>query len=156
MIIHEYVSQHCFQGINSVDFEILATDISSRVLLKAKEAKYYEHEVARGLSPAYKQRYFEVNGDFWTLKDEIKKMVEFRQLNLTKPLSFLGRFDVIFCRNVLIYFNFEMKGKIIAQFLEMLKPAGVLFLGASENLYMLQGFESQTIAGSVIYRKKTI
>jgi chemotaxis protein methyltransferase CheR len=89
------------------------------------------------------------------VKDPIKKMVSFRQLNLLNSYSLMGKFDIVFCRNVLIYFAPEIKKQIIAQFEGVLNPKKYLFLGASESLTGLnQNFEMVRCNPGIIYQKK--
>ncbi|MDR1726786.1 MAG: protein-glutamate O-methyltransferase CheR [Acidobacteriota bacterium] len=136
------------------DFGILGTDISSRVLSKALEAKYTVLDVARGLPPEMRDRYFERDGDSFHVRKEICGMMEFKALNIQEPFSQLGGFDVILCRNILIYFNDDAKRKILAQFFQILAPGGYLMLGSAENLYGLnKDFVTERYGATVMYRK---
>jgi chemotaxis protein methyltransferase CheR len=118
------------------DWSILATDISHRVLLSAKEAVYPEDRL-RAVSPERLRRYcLRGEGDAQgqvKLQDKIRDRVQFGQLNLCKPFSGLGPFDVIFLRNVLIYFDLETKVDVVDRVLSMLKPGGLFFLGTAEG-----------------------
>ena len=90
------------------------------------------------------------------LKDAVRKNVSFRHLNLLDSYTLLGKFDIIFCRNVLIYFSPEVKMKIIKQFSQALNPRGYLFLGASESLSSLNNdFDMVRCNPGIVYRKKT-
>lgn len=116
--------------------QILATELSATMLEASKKGEYDALAIARGLSQERLQRYFEkmaVSGR-WKVKDEIRQRVEFRQLNLLDSYATLGKFDVVFCRNVLIYFSAEVKKDILRRIHATLKPGGYLFLGASEAL----------------------
>lgn len=115
--------------------QILATDLSPSMLAACKAAEYDSLAIGRGLSGERLQRYFDASGTGrWVVKPAIRNRVEFRPLNLLESYSSLGRFDVIFCRNVLIYFSPEVKKDILRRFHAALKPGGYLFLGASEAL----------------------
>jgi len=151
ILIAEYVRDN--PGTGETDFSILATDISPRVLALAQQGEYTEREIARGLSAAQVARHFERRGDVWRVRESLRRLVEFRRLNLTQPLDNLGLFDVILCRNVLIYFDEAMKRKIVRQLRAQLYPTGWLMLGSAENLYTLDaGFESIHFGETLLYR----
>jgi chemotaxis protein methyltransferase CheR len=114
--------------------EIVATDLSEAALARAEQARYSQFEVQRGLAKEQIQRYFRPTGDMWQLRDEIRSRVQFRQFNLLSPYDGLGTFDVIFCRNVLIYFEPERKTDILGRMSRQLAGDGLLALGASESI----------------------
>ena len=114
--------------------EIVATDLSQEVLEKSKAGIYSQFEVQRGLPIQMLVKYFTQNGELWQLKAEIRGMVQHRQLNLLQDFSHLGTFDIIFCRNVLIYFDQDTKANIFGRISRMLEPDGVLALGAAESV----------------------
>lgn len=114
--------------------EIVATDLSQAVLEKSKAGIFSQFEVQRGLPIQLLVKYFTQIGEFWQLNADIRAMVQHRQLNLLQDFSHLGMFDVIFCRNVLIYFDQETKTDIFARLAKMLDPDGVLVLGAAESV----------------------
>ncbi|MEQ8824503.1 MAG: protein-glutamate O-methyltransferase CheR [Filomicrobium sp.] len=114
--------------------EIVATDLSDSVLEKAKEGKYSQFEVQRGLSTPLLLKYFKQIGDRWQVKPEYRSQINFRQFNLLNPMTGLGRFDVVFCRNVLIYFDAKTKGEILKKIRGVMNDDGVLLLGASETV----------------------
>lgn len=116
------------------EVEITATDISPTVLKAAKEAKYDGLSMARGMSDERKSRFFTQVDKLWEVKPEIRKRVSFRELNLLDSYTALGKFDVIFCRNVLIYFSSDLKRDIISRMSKQLNPGGLLILGSSESL----------------------
>ncbi len=141
-------------GVLPEDFLITGTDISSDVLAKAMAGEFSEIEVGRGLEVAQLQRHFEQIGKNWVVKPHLRDLVEFRQLNLMQKFTHLGSFDVVFCRNVLIYFDLETKRKILSQIYNMLAPDGILVLGVSENTYTISDkFESFNCGKSVFYKK---
>ena len=116
------------------DFEIVATDISSAALSYAKEGTYDKLALSRGLTEIRKLRFFNSNGKNWQVKNKIRKMVSFKELNLQKSFFNLAKFDVIFCRNVLIYFSDDLKRDILTRFAKALNPKGYLFVGGSEQI----------------------
>lgn len=114
--------------------EIQGTDLSNDVLEKAKAGLYTQFEVQRGLPIQLLLKYFEQQGDTWRLSPQIRAMVQYRQLNLLDSFSSLGQFDIIFCRNVLIYFDNETKVKILERIAKQLSPDGFMVLGAAETV----------------------
>lgn len=114
--------------------EILGTDISSSVLEKAKVGLYSQFEVQRGLPIQMLVKYFEQHGEMWQIDASLRGMIEYRELNLLKDLSTLGAFDIIFCRNVLIYFDRETKTQVLESIWRLMPKDGVLFLGGAETV----------------------
>ena len=114
--------------------EIIATDLSQEVLEKAKSGVYSQFEVQRGLPIQHLVKYFKPNGETWQINPELRAMVQHRQLNLLQDFSHLGTFDVIFCRNVLIYFDQETKINIFNRLARQIEPDGFLVLGAAETV----------------------
>jgi chemotaxis protein methyltransferase CheR len=114
--------------------EIVATDLSQEVLEKSKAGIYSQFEVQRGLPIQLLVKYFAQTGELWQLNADVRGMVQHRQLNLLEDFSHLGRFDVIFCRNVLIYFDQETKANIFERLAKVLEPDGTLMLGAAESV----------------------
>jgi len=114
--------------------EIVATDISQEVLEKSKAGIYSQFEVQRGLPIQMLVKYFKQNGDLWQINPEIRAMVQHRQLNLLHDFSQLGVFDIIFCRNVLIYFDQDTKINIFGRLAKIMEPDGFLVLGAAETV----------------------
>jgi chemotaxis protein methyltransferase CheR len=114
--------------------EIVATDLSQEVLEKAKSGIYSQFEVQRGLPVQLLVKYFTQIGEHWQISSEIRSMVQHRPLNLLQDFSHLGKFDVIFCRNVLIYFDQDTKAGIFARLAKALEPDGTVLLGAAETV----------------------
>jgi chemotaxis protein methyltransferase CheR len=114
--------------------EILATDLSQEVLEKSKAGIYSQFEVQRGLPIQMLVKYFTQLGELWQLNPDIRAMVQHRQLNLLQDFSHLGKFDIIFCRNVLIYFDQNTKATIFERLARMIESDGVLTLGAAESV----------------------
>lgn len=114
--------------------EILATDLSQAVLEKSKSGMFSQFEVQRGLPIQMLVKYFTQTGEFWQLNADIRAMVQFRQLNLLQDFSHLGAFDIVFCRNVLIYFDQHTKIGIFNRLARLMEPDGFLVLGAAETV----------------------
>jgi len=114
--------------------EIVGTDISREILEKAKSGIYSQFEVQRGLPIQLLLKYFEKKDDLWQANSALRTMVQYKELNLLGDLQGMGRFDVVFCRNVLIYFDQETKGRVLEQISRLMPPDGVLFLGGAETV----------------------
>jgi len=114
--------------------EILATDLSQGVLEKSRAGIFSQFEVQRGLPIQMLVKHFTQAGELWHLNADIRAMVMHRQLNLLQDFSHLGSFDVIFCRNVLIYFDADTKAEIFGRLAQAIEPDGVLLLGAAESV----------------------
>jgi chemotaxis protein methyltransferase CheR len=114
--------------------EILATDLSQGVLEKSKSGIYSQFEVQRGLPIQMLVKYFRQTGELWQINADIRAMVQHRQLNLLHDFSQLGVFDVIFCRNVLIYFDQDTKVDMLNRLAKATEPDGFLVLGAAETV----------------------
>jgi chemotaxis protein methyltransferase CheR len=123
-----------FAGLAGWRVEIVATDLSHEVLEKSKAGIYSQFEVQRGLPIQMLVRYFTQVGELWQLNADIRAMVQHRQLNLLEDFSHVGTFDVIFCRNVLIYFDQETKAGVFDRLARSIEPDGVLTLGAAESV----------------------
>lgn len=133
MMVEEYKRQA--MGNLPRPVQIVATDLSSTVLDQAKRGEYDKLSVMRGLSSERLDRYFD-NPDpaLWRVKSFVKERIDFRSLNLMDSYAALGKFDIVFCRNVLIYFNADLKRQILQKIHAALRPQGLLFLGSSEGL----------------------
>ena len=112
---------------------ILATDLAEHVLARARQGRYRQLEVNRGLPATYLSKYFVRHGLEWEVAPELKRNIDFRQLNLIGEWGPLPKFDVVFLRNVLIYFDVETKKQILGRVRKLLKPGGWLFLGSAET-----------------------
>lgn len=128
MVLREH-----FQSIASWPTRFIATDLASEVLKKAREGRYSQLEVNRGLPAPLLIKYFTKDGLDWKVKDDLKRMVEFKEQNLLDSFAISGQLDVIFIRNVLIYFDVETKKAILAKCRRLLRPDGFLFLGGAET-----------------------
>ncbi|MDC7683201.1 protein-glutamate O-methyltransferase CheR [Asticcacaulis sp. BYS171W] len=117
-----------------INLDILGTDISERCLEKAQSGLYTQFEVQRGLPIQMMVKYFEKVDEMWRLSPKIRQAIRFRKLNLLDNLHSVGRQDVIYCRNVLIYFDLETKKRVLEQIANLLADDGYLFLGAAETV----------------------
>ncbi|WP_412972720.1 CheR family methyltransferase [Glaciecola sp. MF2-115] len=135
--------------------QIIGTDLSTEVVKTATVGTYDSLSLNRGLSDEFKRRYFVSEEDKrMTIKPEIRKWVSFRQFNLTSNFAALGKFDVVFCRNVLIYFDSDLKTKVLQNISACLQSEGSLLLGASESLSgATKHFEMITQPSGLYYRK---
>ena len=135
---------------------ITATDISASMLDMCRAGVYDNLALGRGLSAERRRIFFEdAGGGKMKIKDNIKRMVNFRPQNLMESYALLGKFDIVFCRNVLIYFSPEMKSQVLNSIAGTLNPGGYLLLGASESLTGLTDkFEMVRCNPGIIYRLK--
>ncbi len=153
MVVEEFRAHNrgCFGNVT----EIVATDISKRVLDEARRGVYCGMSASRGLSAEQSSRYFIKNGDCLEVRPEFKRQVSFRHANLTQGYELLGRFDVIFCRNVLIYFSRIQKQDILSRMARILNPGGYLLLGSTESISgHSDQFEMISESGGIVYRLK--
>lgn len=114
--------------------EIIATDLSNEVLEKASVGLYSQFEVQRGLPIQLLVKYFRQVNDLWQIDSSIRAMVKFKSLNLLHNFSHLGAFDIVFCRNVLIYFEHQTKGEVLGKIANLMPSDGYLFLGGAETV----------------------
>lgn len=129
MLLHE-----ALPSIRNWDIKILATDISNHILEKAKKAEYDDEQTA-DVSPNLRQKYFtRTPAGKYAVLDSVKNLVRFARLNLMGEWKMQGPFDVIFCRNVMIYFDKETQGNLVNRFYDLVSPGGHLFIGHSESL----------------------
>jgi chemotaxis protein methyltransferase CheR len=115
-------------------FDIMATDISQEIIAKAKAGLYTQFEVQRGLPIQLLVKYFRQTGDKWQIDAGLRSMVQYGEFNLLGHPRALGKFDVVFCRNVLIYFDQPTKAKVLDGIADVLAPDGVLYLGGAETV----------------------
>lgn len=143
-------------ALSNWTFRILATDICSRVLLRAAEGKYSQMEVNRGLPATLLTKYFVRCGLDWQLAPSIRECVEFRAINLAEPWPDIPKMDVVFLRNVMIYFDLEIRKLILSRIRSVLQPDGVLFLGSAETTLNIDaGFERVPYEKSAYYRLRS-
>lgn len=154
MLIVDYLDALRAAGANPVDFSLLATDISSAALARAAAGRYDRWELARGVSATMLHRHFQKHGSQWVVREPVRRLVEFRRVNLLNATAGLGMFDAIFCRNVLIYFDEATRRRVCEEFAGRLAPGGWLVLGTAENLYgVSERFESVRFGETLLFRR---
>jgi len=152
IIIKELLNER----LSEWDIKIFASDISEKALRSARSATYNEYTL-RSVPPEIKNKYFMPNGTSYKINDEIRMLVELQYLNLnnTKRVRLMKDFDIIFCRNVLIYFDDEAKKRFVAQLYDNLNPGGYLFIGHSESLHNIsRAFKLVHFPGALGYKKE--
>lgn len=151
MLLHEQFRDL----VASWRIRILATDYSDVVLARAREGTYSELEINRGLSPTLRQRYFRPLQGRWSIAQECRRLVEFRQLNLVGNWPPMPPCDVVFLRNVMLYFAVPTRAQVVGRVARVLKPDGGLFLGGAETLIGIDdGWQRLSGAGCSYYRPK--
>lgn len=156
MVIEEFKASH--PGVLKSGEKIVATDICTNILEHAKQGEYDSLAIARGLGADLQERYFDkINDATWKIKPHLRSRVEFKYLNLIESFVMLGKFDVIFCRNVLIYFSVDLKLDILKRMHACLKPGGYLFLGGSEAISGLSDyFEIVQYRPGIVYKARIL
>jgi len=135
------------------DIRIVASDISDEALAKASRGEYLEHEVKRGLDPIKTRKFFDKTAEGFRVKDELRSLVHFERRNLLKPFIGTGPFDVVFCRNVSIYFERDERIDLFRRLSDCLTTEGYLFAGSSESLSILdKRFVPEKHCGGSFYR----
>lgn len=148
MILREHLP-----SLDSWNIKFIASDISTEILARASAGRYNQLEVNRGLPARLLVKYFKQHGAFWEIDAEIRRMVEFREINLIHSWPPLPRMDVIFMRNVLIYLDLATKKKILDRVALLLDPDGYLLLGGSETTINLHdSFDSVSLDGATCFR----
>jgi chemotaxis protein methyltransferase CheR len=138
-------------GMIAHDFEVLGTDLAENVLERARRGRYMQIEVNRGLPASYLVKYFTRHGLEWQIKDEIRKLVRFERFDLRQSMGGMGMFDLVLCRNVLIYFDVETKKRILAGIRKVLRPGGYLSLGGAETTLNLDDAFTRAHFGSAVF-----
>ena len=128
------VLKELLPDLKKYNVKLLGTDISDSAIGQASYGTYNKFEIERGLSKEKLQKYFIPNGGTWKINDEIRSMVSFTKRNILKPFEGLGKLDIIFCRNVAIYFNHEDRKKLFEKIASVLEPDGFLIIGSTESL----------------------
>ncbi|MDZ4781578.1 MAG: protein-glutamate O-methyltransferase CheR [Planctomycetia bacterium] len=154
MLAQEVAEAQPAPGAMAERCSILATDISDPAIQVGMTAAYEPREIDRGVSAARKNRFFHESGKHWRADESLRRMIEFRRLNLAAPLPRFGAFDLICCRNLMIYYSVETRRALCEQFHASLADGGWLLLGAAENLYGISDrFESEMIEGALMFHK---
>lgn len=148
LVLREY-----FPILQNWTVRFLATDLAVEMMERARAGRYSQLEVNRGMPAALLVKYFQRQGVEWQIKDELRRMVEFRQMNLVDTWMSMPEMDIIFMRNVLIYFDVPTKKAILAKVRRLLRPGGYLFLGAAETTLNLdESFERVQLDKAGCYR----
>lgn len=144
-----------FPSLLNWKLSLLGTDLSEAILQRAEAGVYSQLEVNRGLPAILLAKYFRQSNRDWQLTSHVRDMARFRYLNLSSPFPPLGPFDVVFLRNVLIYFSLDVRREILARVRQVLRPNGILFLGAAETTLNLDdSYERVPFQKSFYYRPK--
>jgi len=154
MMVDEFVDRH--PGARPPRVQIVATDISESILAQARRATYAEKDLERGLDRERRRRFFtDAGAGEMTVRQDVSARVSFQKRNLLEDLVSLGRFDMVYCRNVLIYFSNERKQRVIANLIGVMNPGAYLVVGGSEALGALgDRFTMTPFAGGVVYQLK--
>jgi chemotaxis protein methyltransferase CheR len=140
---------------NNYNIKLLGTDISDAAVAQASYGLYNKFEVSRGLEQKELNKYFHEKENKWRINDEIRIMVQFKKMNLMKPFIGIGKFDIILCRNVMIYFTEEDRKRIYTNIAKVLEPDGYLLIGSTESLVNVTDlFKSQRYLQSTFYQFK--
>jgi len=145
--------QEHFPALNGWTVRIIATELSAEMLARAREGRYSQLEVNRGLPASLLVKYFRQQGSDWQIKDDLHFRVEYQILNLAENWPLLPPMDIVMMRNVLIYFGLETKKKILSKVRQLLRPDGYLFLGGAETTFNLDdSFERVQFDRTICYR----
>lgn len=141
--------------MNKYNIKLLGTDISDSAVAKASYGLYNKFEIERGLPKDKLMKYLVAEKDLWKIRDELRAMASFRKMNLFENFNGIGKFDIIFCRNVAIYFTEEDRARLFSKIGEALEPDGYLIIGSTESLTgICPQFEPKRYLRAVFYQKK--
>jgi len=155
MAVTDFLAARSARGLTVDDFPILASDISSNALATAREGRYSSAELDRGLTAVQRDRFFRQENGAWFVDASLRRMVEFRRLNLVLPLPDLGTFDLILCRNLLIYLDHGTRRRLCHALHSALNRQGILLIGAAESLFgVTDAFSTECLGNTVVYRKQ--
>ncbi len=150
MVLHELLAE-----IGKYDISILGTDLSDAALAQASYGSYNKFEIDRGMARNRLEKYFDQVGESWHVKDFVRGLASFRKLNLMEPFDHLGKFDIVFCRNVAIYFSMDDRKRLFDRIADVMQPDGVLVIGSTESLTGISArFEPQRHLRSIYYQLK--
>src|SRR4051812_44399811 len=154
MAVTDFLAARPARGSTVEDFPILASDISDHALSKAREGRYSPAELGRGVTAEQRDRFLRQDNGAWIVDASLRHMVEFRRLNLVLPLPDLGTFDLILCRNLLIYLAQGTRRRLCHGLHSALNPRGMLMIGAAETLYgVTDAFSTECLGRTLLYRK---
>jgi chemotaxis protein methyltransferase CheR len=155
MAVADFLTARAVPGLKLEHFSILATDISRNTLITAREARYSTTELERGLTADQRARFLRQENEAWIVDGTLRRMVEFRRINLVQPLPDLGTFDLILCRNLLIYLDDATRRRVCHGLHSALDPRAILMIGAAESLYgVTDAFATERFGNTVVYRKR--
>lgn len=141
-------------GLADWKIDLLGTDISEKMVARARAGRYLQIEVNRGLPAQQLVKYFTRDGQEWQIKDEVRRMVSFERFDLRRSMRSFGPFDIVLCRNVLIYFDVPTKQQILNEIAGTLHTRGYLLLGAAETtMNITEAFDRCSIDGASFYQK---
>lgn len=142
-----------FPELSGWNIEFVATDIAKNMLERASTGIYSQFEVQRGLPIQLLMKHFQQSGQSWQVKEDLRKPIVWKQLNLLEDFSHLGFFDIVFCRNVLIYFEIETKSDVLSRIRRLMPDDGYLLLGSAETvLGVCDEFERCKVCQSAVYQ----
>lgn len=154
MAVCDFLASRPGHGLQLDDFPILGSDISAEALAIAREGRYSATELSRGMTTAHRDRFFRRDNKGWVVNDSLRRMIEFRRLNLVQPLPNLGSFDLILCRNFLIYLDENHRRRLCRNLHQALNSGGMLMIGAAESLYgVTDAFSTERLGTTVVHRK---
>lgn len=146
------IIKELFYDTSKLKVKILGTDISEDALKSSSMGRYSKLELSRGLTDKLLRKHFEPHGNSWQISDELRSMTQFKKLNLMEPLNGVGFFDIIFCRNVAIYFSLKNRKILFERIAARLNPKGVLIIGSTESLSgVTKVFAKQEFHGAFYY-----
>jgi chemotaxis protein methyltransferase CheR len=149
--------EESFPELRNWSIELVATDIAQSILNRASQGIYTQFEVQRGLPIQHLMKYFQQVANGWQVKDSLRQRIKWQQLNLLDRFDALGRFDLVLCRNVLIYFDLPMKRDILGRVATLLRSDGYLLLGAAETvLGILEDFSRFSSCSSAVYAPQSL
>jgi chemotaxis protein methyltransferase CheR len=155
MAVSDFLSSRPGLGLTLDDFPILATDISPGALATAREGRYSASELSRGMPADQRERFFRRDERGWVVVASLRRAIEFRRLNLVQPLPNLGTFDLILCRNLLIYLDVDTRRRLCRGLHQTLNPGGILMIGAAESIYgVTDAFSTERLGNTVVHRKQ--
>ncbi|MDD5348807.1 MAG: protein-glutamate O-methyltransferase CheR [Chthoniobacteraceae bacterium] len=146
--------RECFPAVANWNVRIIATDINEEVLERARAGRYRQMEVNRGLAAPLLVKYFRERAAMWEVREDIRNMVDFREMNLVQPWPFLPKCDLVLLRNVMIYFDVATKRSILGKVRTVLSPEGYLFLGNAETTMNLDDNYERALFGRVVCYKQ--
>jgi len=150
MVIKDFLGD-----LSRLNVRILASDISEASLRAASAGWYTKHELSRGLSSTHLRKHFTRKGDGWQVQDELRALVLFQRINVLEMPEGLGTFDIIFCRNVAIYFSQASRRRLFQSLAACLKRGGVLILGSTETLVGISdAFARNEFGGRIYYERR--